>query len=247
MKLYCIGSAGGYPMAHNGTTSYVVTSTDDSFRLLIDAGSGSALAIEQYMPVNQLNAVWLSHDHPDHSADLGIFQHLFFLKKPSSEQGLIPVYLNENSNLWPMMMKEAATEARPYKIAEPLEIGPFKATFIKTTHPVECAAIRLEEVATGKVFVFTADSGWQDSLIDFAKDADLLMADTNFVSERGRNAIHMTSTEVAQLANLANVKHLVVTHIPPQADDVQIMDEVNATIQLEIKVSQALPRMEWEF
>lgn len=247
MKLYCIGSAGGYPMGDNGTTSYVVTSSDGDFRLLIDAGSGSALAIEHYLPVNDLNAVWLSHDHPDHSADVGIFQHLFFLKKPASQNGTIPIYLNENSNLWPIMMTDASTEPRAYKIDQVLEIGPFKATFIKTTHPIECAAIRLEEVSTGKVLVFTADSGWQESLVEFAQGADLLIADTNFVSDFGRNVLHMTSTEVAQLANMANVKQLVVTHIPPQTNADLIMSEVQAEINEKIKVSRALPKTEWEF
>ncbi|MBK0347126.1 MBL fold metallo-hydrolase [Aerococcaceae bacterium zg-ZJ1578] len=247
MKLYCIGSAGGYPMGDNGTTSYVVTSTDEQFHLLLDAGSGSALAIEHYLPVNQLNAVWLSHDHPDHSADIGIFQHLFFLKKPASEHGMIPIYLNENSKLWPIMMDDASTKALPYRIQEPMTIGPFKVQFIQTTHPVECAAIRLEEESTGKVLVYTADSGWQDSLVEFAMGADVLVADTNFSRSFGQNVLHMTSEEVATLANRAKVKHLVVTHIPPQTDAEQIMAEVTEVANATIKVSRALPRAEWEF
>lgn len=247
MKLYCIGSAGGYPLGDNGTTAYVVTSTDGQYNLLLDAGSGSALAIEHYLPVNDLDAVWLSHDHPDHSADIGIFQHLFFLKKPASQKGLIPVYMNKNSSLWPLMMTDASTEPRQYLIEEPMEIGPFKASFIKTTHPVECAAIRLEEKLTGKVLVFTADSGWQDSLVEFSKGADVLIADTNFPAEKGRNAIHMTSTEVATLANMALVKQLVVSHIPPQADGDQIMFEVQMAIDLSINIIRAVPKLEIEF
>lgn len=247
MKLYCIGSAGGYPLGDNGTTSYVVSSSDNQFHLLLDAGSGSALAIEKYLPVNQLNAVWLSHDHPDHSADIGIFQHLFFLKKPASTNGMIPVYLNKNSNLWPIMMSDDSTQAIAYDIAEKLDFGPFEATFIQTTHPVECAAIRLVEKATQKVLVFTADSGWQQSLVDFVAGADMLIADTNFTSERGTNALHMTSTEVATLANLAKVKQLVVTHIPPQADAQQIMSEVHAVIDENIVVTQAVPMMTLDF
>lgn len=247
MKLYCIGSAGGYPLGDNGTTSYVVTSSDGAYHLLLDAGSGSALAIEEYIPVNDLDAVWLSHDHPDHSADMGIFQHLFFLKKPASKKGLIPVYMNKNSSLWPIMMTDASTEPRQYLIEEPMDMGPFKASFIKTTHPVECAAIRLEEKSTQKVLVFTADSGWQDSMVDFAKNADVLIADTNFPAAKGRNTIHMTSTEVATLANMAKVKQLVVSHIPPQADGDQIMSEVTMALQPTINIIKAVPKLEIEF
>lgn len=247
MKVTCIGSAGGYPLAGLPTTSYLVSASQGDYHLLVDAGSGSALAIEQYLDVNDLDAVWLSHDHPDHSADIGIFQHLFFLKKPASKKGLIPIYLNVNSKLWPNMMTEAATEPRPYAIGQTLDLGPFKASFIKTTHPVECAAIKLEETATGKVLVYTADSGWQDSLVDFAKGADVLIADTNFPNERGTNPIHMTAEEVARLANQAQVQQLLVSHIPPQADAALIMNQVKAAANESVTVSQAEPGGTWQW
>lgn len=247
MKVTCIGAAGGYPLDGQGTSSYLVSSTDRTYHLLVDAGSGSALAIEQYIEVNDIDAVWLSHDHPDHSADIGIFQHLFFLKKPASSKGQIPVYLNQNSVLWPIMMKDPSTEARPYQIDESLELGPFKATFIQTTHPIECAALRLEEVETGKLLVYTADSGWQDSLVDFAKGADLLIADTNFPNERGRNPIHMTAEEVAHLGELAKVQALVVSHIPPQADGELIMQQVKDAAPENMTVIKAQPGNVWEW
>ena len=76
MKLRVIGCAGGYPLGENGTSSYLLSSSDNDYHVLLDAGSGSALAIEKYLDVNLLDAVVLSHDHPDHVADIGIFQHL---------------------------------------------------------------------------------------------------------------------------------------------------------------------------
>lgn len=247
MKLYCVGCAGGFPMEGNGTTAYVVTSTAEDFHLLLDAGSGSAIALESYMPVQELNAIWLSHDHPDHSADLGIFQHLFLLKKPVSQHAPIPIYLNENSKLWPLMIENDTSIPTAYCIGKTFNIGPFEVKTIQTTHPVECAAIRIEEVSTGKTLVFTGDSGWQSSLIEFSKSADVLLADTNFVSEFGENAVHMTSKEVAKLANESQVKQLIVTHIPPQTDGEQIMNEVAEMLDNNIGLSRAEPQMTWEF
>lgn len=248
MKLICIGSAGGYPMGDNGTSSYLVSSTEGDYHLLLDTGSGSALALEEIFPVNELDAIWLSHDHPDHSADLGIFQHLFFLKQPAPREGkIIPIYLNEHSVLWPLMVEFNTTKPVSYQINQVLDLGPFEATMIKTTHPIECAAIRLKEKSTGKTLVYTADSGWQDSLIDFAQGADVLVADANFPSERGRNPIHMTAEEVAYLANQAQVRRLIVTHIPPQADGEKIMGQVEAVLNQEIALDRAYPKQVWEW
>lgn len=52
MKLRIIGCAGGYPLGDNGTSSYLLSSTAEDYHVLIDAGSGSALAIEKYLDVN---------------------------------------------------------------------------------------------------------------------------------------------------------------------------------------------------
>lgn len=49
---------------------------------------------------------------------------------------------------------------------------------METIHPVVCYAMRIVEETTGKVFVFTGDSGYLESFADFAKDADLFLADT---------------------------------------------------------------------
>ena len=91
MKLRCIGCAGGYPSLTNGTTSFLVLSEDESYCLLLDAGSGSAQAVQQLIEVNELNAIVLTHDHPDHVADVGIYQHLFMLRQPNALHAPVPI------------------------------------------------------------------------------------------------------------------------------------------------------------
>lgn len=241
MKIYCIGCAGGYPMDGQGTTSFVVTDSTGNYHLLIDAGSGSAINIEKYMDVSELDAIWLSHDHPDHAADIGIYQHLLKLKKPAPKQTPVPIYVHPNSVYKDWLVDEKESKAVVYQPDAHLDLGPFRARFIKTTHPVECYAIRLTERETGKSFVFTADSGWQDSLVEFSENADLLIADTNFSNELGQNPIHMTAQDVATLANEANVKTLVASHIPPQAEVGIILGQVTEALNDGIEFYECRP------
>ncbi|MDP4345294.1 hypothetical protein QSH67_27755, partial [Escherichia coli] len=79
-----------------------------------------------------------------------------------------------------------------YFEAEELAVGPFLITFMETIHPVTCYAMRIVEKATGKVFVFTGDSGYLASFEDFAKDADLFLADTYLFEGNERHHAHFT-------------------------------------------------------
>ena len=61
--------------------------------------------------------------------------------------------------------------------------------------------------ANEAVVVYTADSSYQDAFIPFSKDADLLIAESNFYAgQDASGAGHMNSTEVGKLASEANVE-----------------------------------------
>lgn len=84
--------------------------------------------------------------------------------------------------------------------------------------------MRIVEETTGKVFVFTGDSGYLESFADFAKDADLFLADTYLLKEM--NIIMPISLkEAGELAKSANVKKLVLTHLPQFGDLEQLKNE----------------------
>lgn len=231
-----VGCAGGYPYNKQGTSSYLLTDSQNNFPILIDAGSGSALALEKYLAPNQLRAMIISHDHPDHTADVGILQHVFALRQPIPEHLPIPIFFHEKAEYPKLLEDDKGSTIEKYRPEDTLYLGPYQVTFQRTVHPVECYAMRFEEKDTGKVFVYTADSAWTEELIDFSKEADLLLADSNFSNELGTNEFHMTAGEVATLANEAKVKQLVPSHIPPQADRALILKQVAEGLKTSISM-----------
>ena len=84
---------------------------------------------------------------------------------------------------------------------------------METIHPVTCYAMRIVEKATGKVFVFTGDSGYLASFEDFAKDADLFLADTYLFEGNERHHAHFTSRE-GEIAKAKTSQTLMLTHLP---------------------------------
>lgn len=223
MKLTILGFMGGYPADGVGTTAYLLES--HGFHLLMDVGSGAVLALEKHLDPKKLDALILTHYHPDHIADMGVLQHIFQLKEPDK---VLPIYGHTESPLH-QLRDHTFTKGIDYEGNEPITIGPFRISFLKTAHPVPCYALAITEEETGKKLVFTADSGYLEAFIPFSKNADVLLADTNFFRGQEGHKVHMTPLEVGKIAEAANVQKLILTHLPPGGNWSQLLEDAQAS------------------
>lgn len=224
MKLTVLGCLGAYPYKNQGTTGYLLQS--DGFNLLIDAGSATLIKLQEHLDPLDLDAVILSHYHHDHIADLGVLQYYWQLHPKRDPETLLSIYGHTKDSVhFEELTMANVSKGHPYFEAEELKIGPFLITFMETIHPVVCYAMRIVEEATGKVFVFTGDSGYLESFADFAKEADLFLADTYLFEGNEHHHAHFTSKEAGDLAKSANVKKLVLTHLPQFGDLEQLKNE----------------------
>ncbi|MBO0412228.1 MBL fold metallo-hydrolase [Enterococcus hulanensis] len=217
MKLTVLGCLGAYPYEGQGTTSYLLQA--DGFNLLLDAGSSTLVELEKELDPLDLDAVLLTHYHHDHIADLGVLQYYWQLYPTQTPKPILPIYGHtEDEFHFNDLTMEGVTEGHAYFEAEELKLGPFLVTFMKTIHPVPCYAMRFVEEKTGAVFVFTGDSGYLEAFNEFAKDADLFLADTYLFDGNERHKAHFTAGEAGTFAKNAAVKKLVLTHLPQQGD-----------------------------
>ncbi|WP_159721278.1 MBL fold metallo-hydrolase [Enterococcus sp. CSURQ0835] len=244
MKLTVLGCLGAYPYAGQGTTSYLLQ-TDD-FNLLLDAGSSTLLELEKELDPLDLDAVILSHYHHDHIADLGVLQYYWQLFPTEEPKPLLPIYGHtEDEFHFNDLSMENVSEGRPYFESEELKLGPFLVTFMKTIHPVPCYAMRFVEVKTGAVFVFTGDSGYLEGFNQFAKEADLFLADTYLFNGHEHHKAHFTAQEAGSFAKTARVKKLVLTHLPQQGDLAVLREQAQAAAGT-IPVDLAAPHKKFE-
>ncbi|HGS8768631.1 TPA: MBL fold metallo-hydrolase [Streptococcus agalactiae] len=215
MKLTTLGCWGGYPYKDGGTTSFLLTG-ENNFHLLIDAGSRSINELEKEISPLDLDAVIISHYHPDHVADLGVLYHYRLLyPKDKWEPKVLPVYgHNEDDYEFSKLTLPNVAQGIAYHTNGVEQVGPFNITFIKTVHPVVCYAMRITERETGQVLVFTGDSGYFADLVPFTKGADLFLADVYLYEGNENHIAHLTSKEAGEIAYNAKVKKLVLTHAP---------------------------------
>ncbi|MGL4248700.1 MAG: MBL fold metallo-hydrolase [Lactococcus garvieae] len=242
MKLTALGVWGGYPTRDAGTTSYLLQS-EEGFNLLLDAGSRAVTELEHELSPNDLDAIILSHYHEDHIADLGALRQYRQLQTVKPE--MLPIYGHqENEYEFSKLSLENVSEGIAYDVENGISIGPFDIQFLKTVHPVICYAMRIVERATGQVLIYTGDTGYFAELVDFSKDADILLADVYFFKDKAKMPNHLSSVEAGEIAAQANVKKLILTHLP-QVGDLQVLREEAQEAAGNIPVDLAQPHMKW--
>ena len=242
MKLTALGVWGGYPTRDAGTTSYLLQS-EEGFNLLLDAGSRAVTELEHELSPNDLDAIILSHYHEDHIADLGALRQYRQLQTVKSE--MLPIYGHqENEYEFSKLSLENVSEGIAYDVENGTSVGPFDIQFLKTVHPVICYAMRIVERATGQVLIYTGDTGYFAELVDFSKDADILLADVYFFKDKAKMPNHLSSVEAGEIAAQANVKKLILTHLP-QVGDLQVLREEAQEAAGNIPVDLAQPHMKW--
>lgn len=75
------------------------------------------------------------------------------------------------------------------------------------------------EPEMGRKVVYCTDTVYCDNAVELAKDADVLIHEATFAHQDAQLAferLHSTSTMAAQVAHLAGVKQLIMTHFSPR-------------------------------
>ncbi|MYL42796.1 MBL fold metallo-hydrolase [Virgibacillus salexigens] len=237
MKFTVIGYWGGYPAPNEATSCYLLES--GGFSLVIDMGSGALAKLQQYKTVTEIDAVILSHYHFDHVADIGVLQYARLVTYYiTGEDKVLPIYGHEEDEAGFQSLTHTYTKGVAYDPKESLEVGAFTISFLKTKHPVPCYGMRITDGTN--CIVYTADTSYRKEWIPFAKNADLLITDCNFYADQdGENAGHMTSKQGGKIAEEANVKQLLLSHLPQYGDRNQLIEETKEVFSRTVQLAHA--------
>ena len=229
MKLTVIGFRGGYPGPDEAASTYLLEK--DNFKMVIDFGSGGLLKIQKYIHVTDIDAVVLSHYHADHVSDIGVLQHALIVEAQLGRlKNKVSIYGHDKNLEEFNKLTDDYTLGIAYDPTKKLVIGPFEISFLKTVHPVPCFGMRITD--GDKTIIYTADTSYQKEWIDFSKNAQLLIADTNLYEEQKDLDIgHMTSTEAASIARDANIETLIMSHLPQYGNNSDLITEAEKKYQ----------------
>ena len=238
LKLTIIGHWGGYPKVNEASSGYLLE--HEGFHLLIDCGSGVLSKLQTIIAPEMLDGLIISHYHADHIADIGVLQHARLIQGFLGKKiDCLPIYAhNFNEQEFAKLTYKEITKGIAYHPDETLQVGPYSIRFLKTNHPVDCFAMRIE--ADGHSLVYTADTSYKEELVSFSQEADLLLSESNFYGHQsGSNAGHMTSLDSGKLAKKANVKQLILTHLPHYGELEQLKEEAASIFNGPIILAQS--------
>jgi ribonuclease BN (tRNA processing enzyme) len=223
VELIVVGAHGTWPSAGGATSGFLVR--HEGFTILLDMGSGTVAKIQEHIGLFDLDAVVISHSHPDHVVDLYtyLFARMFSPERPPP----IPLFvapkvvermsplLEDDSG--PMLKLAQGFDVRPVEPGDRLDTGPFRIEARKMSHTVPTVGVRLE--ADGMALAYTADTGPTEELQPLARDAGLLIADASWQEDgEPRPPIHMTAREAGQAAAAAGSDALILAHLRPYLD-----------------------------
>jgi ribonuclease Z len=83
----------------------------------------------------------------------------------------------------------------------------------------------------GATLAVVGDVGRTDDLLPYVQDVDALVIEATYLNLEAEMAVeygHLTSTQAAQLAQQANVKHLILTHVSRRYHERDILAEAQA-------------------
>jgi ribonuclease BN (tRNA processing enzyme) len=219
MKLTVLGGCGAWPTAEQACSGYLVE--HDGFRLLLDPGYGTFPRLLKHCGPADVDAVLVSHGHPDHCADLNPLLRARALSDEPPRA--LPVYAPGEALAAvlaldrPGMLADAFT-LHEFDPGERFEVGPFRAETWLLPHHVPNAGMRL--TVGGKVLVYTGDTGPSPDLVPLARDADVFLSEATYVDRvPSADASYLLSARLAgEYAARAGVGRLLLTHLWPGTD-----------------------------
>jgi ribonuclease BN (tRNA processing enzyme) len=227
-RVVVLGGCGAWPEPGRACSGFLLE--HDGFRVALDLGYGTLprlLSLLGSATAVGLDAVVVTHDHPDHVVDLhGLFRARLY---DGRQEPRISLYSPEA-----VLERIAGLEDSDRSTAElvfswrPLpagayEVGPFRLESWALPHYVPNAGVRL---STPEVTVaYTGDSGPDPALSEVGRDADLYIVDA---TDRWQQAgippggpgppMNLTAREAGEAAAAAGAGRLMLTHFWPGND-----------------------------
>ncbi|WP_069113078.1 MBL fold metallo-hydrolase [Jiangella alba] len=249
MRLTVLGCSGSMPGPGSPASGYLIEA--DGVRLVLDLGNGALGPLQDVVGVAglaELDAIVLSHLHPDHCMDLcGLYVALRY-GLPSRRR--IPVY--GPGGTADRMAAAYGKEPDPGLSGEfdfrehPVDgfrVGPLTVRVAPVVHPVAAYAVRVEH--DGRSLVYSGDTAATPALVELARDTDLFLCEAAYADgDDNPPGIHLTGREAGEHAAAAGARRLVVTHVPPWGDPQRAAEHASAVYDGPVEL--AVPGGHWE-
>ena len=233
MEVTVVGSGTVVPRLSRRQSCVVVEAGGET--CVFDLGSGAVRGmLRAGLDPFSVDRLFFTHFHPDHTVD--VVPLMFAIKYGAEEQREKPLFLHgpepfrgffdKVAGAWgEWMLGDYPTEAAdlPHECPSPLGLPGFRLRWAPSEHRPESIAYRLE--GENGAFVYTGDTEYAETVVELARGAHTMLIECSFPDEMPVPG-HLTPSGVARIAREAGVGRVVLTHVYPQADALDLVAEV---------------------
>jgi ribonuclease BN (tRNA processing enzyme) len=193
-----------------------------------------------------VDRIFFTHFHPDHTVD--VVPLLFAINYGAPEKRTLPLYLTGPEpflRFWRSVMEvwgewmagDYATlvSELPQECQSPIDLTGCRLSWAPAEHRSESIAYRLD--SEGGALVYTGDTQYSQTVVELARGAHTLLIECSF-PDHAPVPGHLTPSGVARIASETGVRRVVLTHIYPAAEDLDLVTEVGRGFEGEILVAQ---------
>lgn len=234
MLLTVLGCSGSIPGPGAAASGYLLDA--DGFTLALEFGNGVLSRFQEERPLFSMDALVLSHLHPDHCIDVS---SLYVARKyhPSPPAEVLPVYAPAEApsrfvaayapNELERSQLDFADVFDFHELGSTVRIGPFTVESALVAHPCEAYGFR---ISCGDVtLAYTGDSGPCLALDALASGVDVLLSEASWTHAPDRvEGLHMSGLEAGELAARAGAGRLLITHVPPWTSREDVLREAKS-------------------
>jgi ribonuclease BN (tRNA processing enzyme) len=247
-EVVIIGSGTGTPSLRRGSPCFVILS--ENATVVIDTGPGALRKmLEAGVTTLDPDILLYTHTHPDHVSDLVPFLFASKYGEPPREKDLLcaggpgfKAYFEKlrsahgswiDPRSYPLTVREMPTS--------PLLFQDLKIFSKPMAHLPESLGYRIE-FKDGKSVVVSGDTDHCANLVDLASGTDLLVLECSFPDGKKVEG-HLTPSLAGKIAAESGGRRLVLTHLYPVCDRVDVLEQCSRTFKGEIILAEDLLRI----
>jgi ribonuclease BN (tRNA processing enzyme) len=234
MELTVLGAGPAYT-DRPGATGAAYLVRDGVTAVLLDFGQGSFPRLTAEIEPSMLDAIFVSHLHPDHFIDLVALRHYlrYEFAPPRRVRVVGPAGLDGRLD---------ALHAEPGFTAEALDVSALAQGHLRVgsldiearlvTHTEESYGFRVVANGAGPGLVYSGDCGTASDLAPLIRPGDVLLTEVSFGSGPvPPGAQHLNAQAVGELAAATHAERVLLTHLQMGNDEAAAIDAVRTRFE----------------
>jgi ribonuclease BN (tRNA processing enzyme) len=218
-SLTVLGCDGSYPGPGGAASGYLVRAGETA--VLLDLGPGTFANLQKLADPADVDAVVLSHEHPDHWTDLeslAVWLRHGHRGRPAGDKKPLPVLAPPGLRRRSYFSDDPMLAWHEVAPSDCQVIGGLMLRFVATDHGPPTLAVRIDPDRGGdppdpaRALAYSSDSGADWTVEELGTGLGTVLCEATYTRELEGTMRHLSGRQAGAMAAAAGAERLVVTH-----------------------------------